>query len=194
MSYYEKLFEFEDALAEYTGAPYVIVTDGCTNALELCLRYDRITRCEFSAFTYLSIPMLMHRLSIDYRLTDEKWVGEYRLHGTRIWDSARLLKRKMYQPGQIQCLSFGNTKPMQLGRVGCILTDDVDAYQSLSRMRSDGRDLRIIPWTSQKTFGIGFHYCPTLELCELGTRLLPDRGGEPIEVTYPDCREISIII
>jgi hypothetical protein len=190
---YEKLFEFEQALAEYTGAPYVVVTDGCTNALELCLRYDHVKQCEFSAFTYLSVPMLMHRLEIDYSLTGEKWIGEYRLHGTRIWDSARLLRRGMYRSGQMQCLSFGNTKPLQLGRVGCVLTDDPAAYQSLSRMRADGRDLNVSPWTSQHEFGLGFHYCPTLELCELGTKLLPDRGGDPIEVNYPDCREISII-
>jgi hypothetical protein len=190
---YEKLFEFEQALAEYTGAPYVVVTDGCTNALELCLRYDHVRQCEFSAFTYLSVPMLMHRLAINYSLTGEKWIGEYQLHGTRIWDSARLLRRGMYRSGQMQCLSFGNTKPMELGRVGCILTDDVEAYQSISRMRADGRDLKIAPWTSQHEFGLGFHYCPTLELCELGTKLLPDRGGDPIEVNYPDCREISII-
>lgn len=194
MSGYQALFDFERALAEYTGAPYVVVTDGCTNALELCLRYDQVTHCEFTAYTYLSVPMLMHRLGIRHQLTDECWMGEYQLHGTRIWDSARLLRRQMYRTGQMQCLSFGNTKPLQLGRVGCILTDDRLAWESMSRMRADGRDLRISPWTQQQKFTLGFHYCPTLELCEQGLRQLPESGGDPRPVIYPDCREITISV
>lgn len=189
---YQSLHDFETALAEFTGAPYVVLTDGCTNAMELCLRYDCVTSCYFSAFTYLSVPMLMHRLNIEYKLTDEQWVGEYQLHNTRIWDSARLLKQGMYRPGQIQCLSFGNTKPLQLGRVGAILLDDFNAYNKLSMMRSDGRDLRIAPWTAQHTFEVGYHYCPTLELCELGIELLPTIDQEPKFVQYNDCRNIII--
>jgi len=38
---FQKLFDFELALAEYTGAPYVVLTDGCTHALELCMRLSR---------------------------------------------------------------------------------------------------------------------------------------------------------
>jgi dTDP-4-amino-4,6-dideoxygalactose transaminase len=190
---YEKLFEFESALAEFTGAPYVVVTDGCTNALELCFRYDQVKQCEFTAFTYLSIPMLMHRLGVQYTMNDEPWTGEYKFHGTRIWDSARLLKQNMYRPGQIQCLSFGNTKPLQLGRVGAILLDDKAAYEELSKMRSDGRDLKIHPWPEQKIFKAGFHFCPTLELCELGTKLLPTVDQTPKYAHYNDCRRVTII-
>jgi dTDP-4-amino-4,6-dideoxygalactose transaminase len=63
--------------------------------------------------------------------------------GTRIWDSARLLKREgMYRPGQLQCLSFGYTKPLEIGRGGAILTDDVEVSDNiLSQQRYDGRDL-----------------------------------------------------
>jgi len=190
---YEKLFEFESALAEFTGAPYVVVTDGCTNALELCFRYDQVKQCEFTAFTYLSIPMLMHRLGVQYTMNDEPWTGEYKFHGTRIWDSARLLKQNMYRPGQIQCLSFGNTKPLQLGRVGAILLDDKAAYEELSKMRSDGRDLKIHPWPEQKIFKAGFHFCPTLELCELGTKLLLTVDQTPKYAHYNDCRRVTII-
>jgi dTDP-4-amino-4,6-dideoxygalactose transaminase len=189
---YQSLFQFEKDLAEYTGAPFVVVTDGCTSAVELCLRYDQVTECEFTAFTYLSIPMLMHRLNIKYTLTDESWIGEYRLHGTRIWDSARLLRPNMYRPGSMQCLSFGNTKPLQLGRAGAILLDDEDAYNKLSMMRSDGRDLRIVPWVSQNNFSIGYHYTPMLETCELGIAKLPLVDPETKYVKYNDCRLINI--
>lgn len=189
---YELLFDFEQALADFTGAPYVVVTDGCTHAIELACRYDSVTHCECTAFTYLSIPMKLKQLGIDYTLTDEQWIGQYQLHGTRIWDSARLLRQGMYRKGQIQCLSFGNGKPLQLGRVGAILLDDQAAYRKLSMMRSDGRDLSIVPWNSQQEFQIGYHYTPTLEQCSLGIEKLPLVDQTPKYVQYTDCRKITI--
>ena len=193
---YAKLFEFEQALAAFTGAPYVVVTDGCTHAVELCFRYLDVKQCEFTPHTYLSIPMLMHRLNVKYSYLDhaqQQWIGEYPFLGTPVWDSAQLLKQGMYRPGQMQCLSFGNTKPLQLGRAGAILLDDESAYRELSMMRSDGRDFCITPWPSQRTFRVGYHYTPTLELCELGTKLLPTIDQQPKFVQYNDCRNLTIV-
>ena len=68
---FNTLFEFEEKLAQYTGAPYAIVTDGCTNAIELCMRYDQVKTCSFTPYTYLSVPMLMHRLGIEYQYHEE---------------------------------------------------------------------------------------------------------------------------
>lgn len=189
---FDSLFQFERALAQYTGAPYAVVTDCCTHAIELCMRYDLVTRCEFTAFTYLSIPMLMKRLAIDHVLTDEDWTGEYQFHGTRIWDSARRLERGMYRPGQMQCLSFGHSKPLPLGRCGAILLDDVEAWDVLSQMRSDGRMLQTVPWQDQSSFRVGYHYCPTLEICEQGARALMVQPSLSQQVSYPDCRNIEI--
>jgi hypothetical protein len=189
---FEALFQFEKDLAEYTGAPYVVLTDGGTHAIELCMRWDRVQLTAFSAYTYLSVPMLMHHLNISHVLTSEEWTGEYQFHGTRIWDSARRLEPGMYRPGQMQCLSFGWSKPLQLGRVGAILLDDEEAYRTMSRWRSDGRDLSVTPWESEQTFGLGFHYCPTLELCAQGSELLKTIEPQSQKVTYPDCRNISI--
>lgn len=190
---FETIFKFEQALAEYTGAPYAVMTDCCTHAIEMCLRFDNIKRTRFSAYTYLSIPMTMHKLNITYGLTDERWTGEYQFYGTRIWDSARRLERNMYRPNQLQCLSFGNGKPLQIGRGGAILTDDVEVYDQLSMMRYDGRDLRVTPWQDQQTFKVGYHYKPTLEEAELGLELLPKVNEKPKYVEYPDCRTITII-
>lgn len=188
---FNALFNFESALAEYTGAPYVIATDGCTHALELCFRYDQIKHTEFTAYTYLSVPMLMHHLHIEYKLTDETWLGEYQFKNTRIWDSARRLEPNMYKPGQFQCLSFGWTKPLQLGKVGAILTDDYHAYKYLSRQRSDGRDLQV-PWHDESDLILGWHYCPTLESCERGIELLPKVVPLKQSAVYPDCRKFSL--
>ena len=188
---FQKLFDFESALADYTGAPYVVLTDGCTHALELCFRYDHIQTTSFTAYTYLSMPMMLTHLDVDYKLTDQTWHGEYRFENTRIWDSARRLEPGMYQPGQFQCLSFGWTKPLQLGKAGAILLDDFEAYKLLSRQRADGRDLNI-PWKDEKELIVGYHYCPTLESCERGLKLLPTFKPQSQPGIYPDCRNFIL--
>ena len=189
---FDKIFEFERALAKFTGAPYAVMTDCCTHAIELCLRYDNVIRVIFPAHTYLSIPMTMHKLSIEYTYSDKAWTGEYQFIGTRIWDSARLLKEGMYRQGQLQCLSFGYTKPLEIGRGGAILTDDVEIYDILSQQRYDGRDLSVASWQNQKTFRIGYHYKPTIEEAVRGLELLPTIDQEPKYKEYPDLREIII--
>lgn len=189
---FDTLFQFEKDLAKHTGAPYAVVTDCCTHAIELCMRYDQVKSTEFTAYTYLSIPMLMHLLDIEYTLTDERWAGEYQFHNTRIWDSARRLEPGMYRSGQMQCLSFGNGKPLHLGRCGAILLDDVDAYKKLSMMRADGRDLSILPWQNHPPFSLGWHYCPALETCQLGINRLPITPPQCQTIDYPDCRKVDI--
>ena len=189
---FKTLFDFESALATYTSAPYAVVTDCCTHAIELCMRYDQVKSCEFTAYTYLSVPMIMHQLDIKYTLLNNAWTGEYPFIGTRIWDSARRLEPGMYREGQMQCLSFGRTKPMELGRMGAILLDDVEAYDQISMMRSDGRNLRTLPWQDQISFGQGYHYCPTLEICKQGLEKLATHQPQCQSAVYPDCREILI--
>ena len=160
---FRALFDFEAALADYTGAPYVVVTDGCTHALELCFRYDAIQQTSFTAYTYLSVPMMLTHLGVDHTFIDQIWHGEYQFQNTRIWDSARRLEPGMYRPGQFQCLSFGWTKPLQLGKAGAILLDD---------------------------FVLGWHYCPTLESCERGLDLLYKVTPASQPGRYPDLRKI----
>ena len=136
----------------------------------------------------------MNQLDISYHYKTEYWTttGEYRFHNTRIWDSARRLERGMYRKGQLQCLSFGHGKPMQLGKAGAILLDNEADYLALSCMRSDGRDLRIEPWSQQEYFIQGYHYCPTLETCAAGIELLDKITTGVTQQTYPDLRKIKI--
>ena len=197
---FDKILAFETALAEFTGAPYAIMTDCCTHAIELCLRYDQIRTCSFTPYTYLSIPMTMHKLGIRYEYYPDslphrqQWIGEYKFELTRIWDSARRLESNMYRAGQMQCLSFGHDKPLAIGRGGAILLDDESAYQALLRMRYDGRDLTIRPWIEQREFRVGYHYRPTIEEAQRGLELLGQYQSQPPrEVVYPDCRQISIV-
>lgn len=189
---FDKILEFEQALAHYTGAPFAIATDCCTHALELCLRYQRPHFVHFTAYTYLSVPMTMHKLDIGYSYVDETWEGEYPIYGTTIWDSARLLKPNMYRTGHMQCLSFGRDKPLEIGRGGAILLDDAKAYETILRQRYDGRDLSILPWQNQKIFYVGYHYRMNPEEAEIGLKKLSTVDPRPKYHQYPDLRNIII--
>lgn len=189
---FDAIERFEQALGELTGAPFVVMTDCCTHAIELCLRYENPPYVMFSAYTYLSVPMTLRKLNIPYSLTDDTWVGEYQLQGTRIWDSARLLQTGMYRAGQMQCLSFGHDKPLEIGHGGAILLDDEEAYNKLIRQRYDGRDLRISPWQEQHVFEVGYHYRPTIEDAIAGLEKLPTVDQKPKYKQYPDLRVIII--
>jgi len=190
---FEKISEFEQALAKFTGAPYAVMTDCCTHAIELCLRFDRVKRCSIPARTYLSVPMTLCKLDIEYDYQDHDWLGEYHITGTRVWDSARLLKQGMYRAGMLQCLSFGFDKPLSIGRGGAILTDDIEVYTVLKLQCYDGRDLTISPWENQKIFHIGYHYRPTIEEAVTALELLPNIDQEPKPKQYPNLRDITII-
>ena len=195
LSTFDKIFEFERELAAFTGAPYVVMTDCCTHAIELCLRYEQVAHCEFTAYTYLSIPMTMHKLGISYRLLNETWTGEYRFAATNIWDSARRLESNMYRAGMMQCLSFGHGKPLQISRGGAILLDDKAAYDTIIQQRYDGRDLHCKPWQSQKTFRVGYHYKPTIEEAVIGLAELEKYKANPQKpkyTEYPDLTTITI--
>lgn len=189
---FDTILEFEQALAEYTGAPYAIATDCCTHALELCLRYQKPEFVHFTAFTYLSVPMTMHKLGIGFSYLDETWLGEYQIHGTTVWDSARLLEPGMYRPGHMQCLSFGHDKPLEIGRGGAVLLDDPLAYEIMRRQRYDGRMLEVTPWENQRIFHVGYHYRMSPEEAQMGLEKLQSFEANTRIKKYPDLRKIII--
>ena len=194
---HKQITQLENKLSEFTGAPYVVATDCCTHAIEIALRYTKPSKITSTAFTYLSVPMLFHKLGIDYELTGEEWIGEYKLHGTNIWDSAWQLSPNMYRPGQIQCLSFGNGKPIDAKRGGCILLDNEEQYQTMKRMSMDGRDPNVT-WKEQDTFIIGYHYNMSIEHAIHCSKLLDAyiaRGQyQPKAQSHRDCREVTFDI
>ncbi len=193
----EQIKQFEDKLSTFTGAPYVIATDCCTHALEICLRYSKPEKITSTAFTYLSVPMLFHKLNITYELTGEEWIGEYKLHGTNIWDSAWQLSPDMYRQGQVQCLSFGNGKPLDAKRGGCILLDNEEQYLTMKRMSMDGRDPNI-SWKEQDTFILGYHYNMSIEHSIHCSKLLDEyianEQYQPKAGNHRDCRELTFDI
>lgn len=191
---YDILLDFEDAVSRYTGAPYVVLTDCATHAIELAMRYEGVSRTTFTNRTYLSIPMLMHKLEIAYALVDDQWQneGEYHFDYTRIWDSACKFAPNMYRPHTMQCVSFGPGKPFSLGLGGAILMDSNADYIMLRRMAYDGRDLSIKPWEAQEYFEPGYHYGMRLETAAAGLEKLPSHATHKKVNHYPDLRKINI--
>jgi dTDP-4-amino-4,6-dideoxygalactose transaminase len=194
---YSVLEDFERALSKYTGAPYVVLTDSCTHAIELCLRYLKYNgTIILPNRTYLSVPMLIHKLSLQlYYDKDYEWQYEYRLAPTNIWDSARGLDRNMYVEGRKQCLSFGPGKRLEIGRGGAILMNNQADYIVLKAMANDGRNLHIKPWQDQQVFNLGFHYTMRLEEAIRGRKMLKnkelkDKKSQIVE--YPDLLNIKI--
>jgi dTDP-4-amino-4,6-dideoxygalactose transaminase len=194
---FEAIKDFESAVAEFTGAPYCISTDCCSHAIEIAFRLAHNgSEVSFPAKTYLSVLMTMHKVGVKYTLEDRAWRDSYIFKGSNIWDCARYFKKDMYIPGSIQCVSFGRTKPLELGRGGCILTDNKNLYERASRMRYDGRDIfNFAPWNSQIEFEIGYHYYLKPEDCVSGLNLLAEGKFTPQldkHFDYPDCRKIKI--
>lgn len=194
---FDAVRDFESAVAHYTGTPYCITTDSCSHAIEIAFRltFDN-NMVVFPAHTYLSVPMTLHKLNIAFEMNDDEWCQEYNFVGSKIWDSARRFERHMYRDGQVQCVSFGRTKPLQIGRGGCILTDNKELYEAASRMRMDGRDIfKYKPWSTQGTFAVGYHYYMRPEDCVTGLNLLHNKQFTPQVpefYNYPDCRQLTI--
>jgi len=193
----ESVNKFEQKLAEFTGAPYVVATDCCTHAIELCFRLLQIKTCRFSAHTYISVPMTMKLLGVEYELSTTPWKDEYQFLGTPVWDSARCLKPNMYRKKQYQCLSFGHSKPLDNVRGGAILLDDKEHYKQLKMMSYDGRDPSYNNWIDQKVYRQGFHYMMRYEECESATVLLDNyisaNKFEHTYTPYPDISEVDIV-
>lgn len=133
--------DFEDALSEYTGAPYVVTVDSCTNAIFLACKFENISghTVTIPKRTYLSVPQsIMHAGGV-VRFDDREWSGAYQLVGTKVWDSAKRFTSNMYIPGSLMCLSFHSRKILNIGKGGAILTDDKGAAEWFKRVRYEGR-------------------------------------------------------
>jgi dTDP-4-amino-4,6-dideoxygalactose transaminase len=195
---YKVLEDFENLLSEYTGAPYVVLTDSCTHAVELCIRKQKWQGpVILPPKTYISIPMTMHKLGLQVYWDHEyNWKHQYRIAPTNIWDSARAFDKNMYKPGAWQCLSFGWDKRLAIGHGGAILLDKKSDYISLKCMAYDGRFLDIKPWQEQSNWQLGFHYNMRLEDAAKGIELLSRPHEMPMMYTqvkeYPDVSKINI--
>jgi len=74
---------FEEEIAEYTGSPYAISVDSCTNALFLVCKYLEVGEVTIPSQTYLSVPQsITHsggEVIFDKRAETNHWKGMYQL-------------------------------------------------------------------------------------------------------------------
>jgi len=164
---------FENEIANWFGSPYAVATDCCTHAIELSLRYKQIKKTSCPTRTYVSIPMTLEKLGIEWGWYDEDWTSYYYLKDTNIVDAAVLWGQDSYIPGTLMCLSFQFQKHLSLGRGGAILCDKKQDYDQLKKMVHDGR-VPIMPWKQQDIDTLGYHYYMTLETAEEGLAKLKD--------------------
>ena len=138
---YEIVTMFEESIADYTGAPYALSVDSCTNALFLACKYFEVKDVFIPSKTYLSVPQSIMQAGGNV-IFDEKendWSGIYQLKPYPIYDSAKRLTSNMYIPGSYMCLSFHIKKTLKIGKGGMILTDDEKFVDWFRRARYEGR-------------------------------------------------------
>ena len=150
---------FEEEVAEYTGAPYAISVDSCTNALFLCCNYVKAKEITIPKQTYLSVPMSIIHAGGKVIFKDAHWSGIYKLEPYPIYDSAKRLTSNMYIKGSFMCLSFHIKKHLSIGKGGMILTDNKDAVEWFKQARYEGRsekfykddDIKMLGWNMYMT-------------------------------------------
>src|SRR5210317_1625458 len=204
---YKVTEEFEEKLADYTGARFAVTVDNMSNALFLALYYEHnvMNRTEevitIPNRTYPSVPCeIIHAgLKVEFKEVKGKTIkGAYQLEGSNVWDSALTFTADMYKPNTHMCVSFtGPYKHFKLSKGGAILTDDYDAYLWFKRARYSGR--RECSYHEDNFDMLGWNFYMMPELAARGLLLMGQfyEGGKKkvnsdLELSYPDLSKFKI--
>lgn len=190
---------FERKIANFAGCKYVALVDCCTHGLFLSLKYlqnigeiGEKTKITLPTRTYISVPMQLAHLNIDFDFKDYGWSGLYQLSPSRVYDSAVRWTKGMYVgDNALQVLSFQIKKRIPIGRGGAILTDDKEAYKAIKLMSYDGRDLRLPYDHPEHVKTMGYHMYMTPEDAARGI-LLMDSTPEINEDTCDSTNYIDV--
>jgi dTDP-4-amino-4,6-dideoxygalactose transaminase len=199
--------QFEKSISEYTKAPFVVSVDNQSNAIFLCLMYEKVQGKKISipSRTYPSVPCeIIHAGGIiDFMpVSGETLKGSYQLYPTKVWDSALSFTYNMYKPNTHMCVSFtGPYKHLKLSKGGAILTDDEEAYKWFKKARFSGRDecsYHEDNFDINPVIGWNFYMLP--ELCARGILLMNqfwNNDGTPkhnddLELKYPDLSKFEV--
>ena len=201
--------DFEQMLAQYTGAKYAITLDNMSNALFLALFYEKnITKSIKSKYitipnrTYPSVPCeIIHAgLKVKWKMVEGKTItGAYELGGSNVWDSALTFTADMYKPGTHMCISFtGPYKHFKLSKGGAILTDSLEAYHWFKRARYSGR--RECSYHDDNLDMLGWNFYMMPELAARGVLLMNQfynmdgtkKHQEDLTLPYPDLSQFKI--
>jgi dTDP-4-amino-4,6-dideoxygalactose transaminase len=185
--------DFEKAISDYTGAPYVVALDNMSNALFLALYYEKINgqEIEIPSRTYPSVPCeIIHAGGkVKFSQVDGNTIkGAYQLKPTKVWDSALRFTGDMYMP----------YKHLKLSKGGAILTDDLHAYLWFKRARFSGR--RECSYHDDYFDMLGWNFYMIPELAARGLHMMPQfynldgtkKQMEDLELPYPDLSKFEI--
>jgi dTDP-4-amino-4,6-dideoxygalactose transaminase len=189
---------FEEEIALYTGAPYAISVDSCTNALFLACKYLQVKEVIIPSKTYLSVPMSIlnagGEVIFDATPSANHWVGIYQLKPYLIYDAAKRLTSGMYLENTIMCLSFHIKKHLGIGKGGMILTDDIQAVEWFKKARYEGRSEKF--YKEDMIESIGWNMYMTPQEAAHGLALLqnyPEHNTDLDEINgYRDLTEFSV--
>jgi len=204
---YKVTEEFEQKLADYTGARFAVTLDNMSNGLFLSLYYENkvMNRTDdvitIPNRTYPSVPCeIIHAgLKVNFHKVKGKTIkGAYQLEGSNVWDSALTFTADMYKPNTHMCVSFtGPYKHFKLSKGGAILTDDYDAYLWFKRARYSGR--RECSYHEDNFDMLGWNFYMMPELAARGLLLMGQfyEGGKKkvnsdLELSYPDLSKFEI--
>ena len=148
--------DFEEALCEYTGAPYAVTVTSCSMALFLCCKYLNVKTVSIPRRTYVSVPMVIRQAGGSVNFDNRVWTGAYDLRPYAIRDSARRFTLGMYDSGFV-CVSFHWSKILGLSQGGAILHDNAQADHWFRRARFDGRQEGVE--SKHDTFTMIGHHC-----------------------------------
>lgn len=196
--------EFESKLGDYTGAPFVVTVDNCSNALFLSLYYEKVNGKDITipCRTYPSVPCeIIHAGgNVLFESVQTNTIkGAYQLKPTKVWDSALRFTHNMYIPNTHMCVSFtGPYKHLKLGKGGAILTDDYHAYMWFKRARFSGR--RECSYHEDYFDMLGWNFYMMPEIAARGLLLLTQfynmdgspKQNEDLELPYPDLSKYPI--
>ena len=199
MSPFDIVRGFENAVAEYTGAPYVVAVNSCTMALLLACKWWQQQdmpgkKVILPKHTYVGVPMSVIHAGFYVQFDDIDWLGHYWLTPLPVIDSARFFSSGMYIPGSMMCVSFHATKILGDTQGGAILLDNREAYEWLKRMRFDGRTEGVPPKDDLFT-EIGYHcYMSPDVAARLLHRLsvLPMHNRPLDNDDYPDLSQFEV--
>ena len=201
--------DFEKALVDYTGAPYVVTLDNMSNALFLALYYEHHVKktipngiVSIPCRTYPSVPCeIIHAgLKVDFEPVKGKTIkGAYNLKGSNVWDSALSFTADMYKPETHMCVSFtGPYKHFKLSKGGAILTDSEEAYFWFKRARYSGR--RECSYHEDHFDMLGWNFYMMPELAARGLLLMNQfyttkgekKSNADLELPYPDLSKFEV--
>jgi len=186
--------EFELALCEYTGAPYAVCVDSCTDALFLCCYRLQVGEVTLPRHTYLSVPMSVIHAGGKVRFETIAWQGAYQLKPYPIWDASKRMKKGMYIQGAYMALSFHDKKHLAIGKGGAILCGKVEDYEWFKKARYSGRSEK--PYHDDDITMLGWNMYMEPDQARLGLELLkqlPDENEDLVEdPPYRDLTEFSV--